>query len=104
MIKYIRQGLIVNQRTHTRPKMKLYNKGLLKNVLNMKADQVMTREQFRQEFVKPSLASVRSELTKNGAKEPKTIRLDLTSPQLEVGQVDTVKSQNNYLEVPLGSQ
>ena len=92
MIKYIRQGLLVNQRTHTRPKMKLYNKGLLRNILNMKAEQVMTREQFRQEFVKPSLANVRSKLTKNGAKEPKSIRLDLTSPQLIVEQVDKRRS------------
>lgn len=48
----------------------------------------MTREQFRQEFVKPSLASVRSKLKENGTKESKSIRLDLTSPQRKVGQVD----------------
>ena len=93
--------------------MKLYNKGLLRNILNMKEEKVMTREQFRQEFVKPSLASVRSKITKNSAKEPKSIRLNLTSLQTKVKGVDkqslrassqTVKNQNKYLEVPLGSQ
>lgn len=45
-VKYIRQGLLVNARTHVNPAMKTHNKALLKHVYDMKSSKTFSKIEF----------------------------------------------------------
>ena len=45
-MKYIRQGLFVNARTHTNPTMKAHNKALLTHVYDMKSTRTFDKTEF----------------------------------------------------------
>ena len=45
-VKYIRQGLLVNSRTHILPILKAHNKTLLKHVYDMKSSKTFDRAEF----------------------------------------------------------
>lgn len=45
-VKYIRQGLLVNARTHVNPVMKTHNKALLKHVYDMKSSKTFSKIEF----------------------------------------------------------
>lgn len=45
-VKYIRQGLLVNARTHINPAMKDHNKALLKHVYDMKSTKTFGKVEF----------------------------------------------------------
>ena len=45
-VKYIRQGLLVNARTHINPIMKTHNKALLKYVYEMKSTKTFGKVEF----------------------------------------------------------
>ena len=47
-VKYIRQGLLVNSRTHINPSMKTHNKALLKYVYDMKSTKTFGKVEFAQ--------------------------------------------------------
>ena len=54
-VKLIRQGLLVNSRTHTSVAMKAYNKALFQHVFDMKANRAFGKMEFSQ-FVLTCLA------------------------------------------------
>ena len=45
-VKYIRQGLLVNARTHVNPILKTHNKTLLKHVYDMKSTKTFGKAEF----------------------------------------------------------
>lgn len=47
-VKYIRQGLLVNSRTHVLPILKAHNKALLKHVYDMKSTRTFDKAEFGQ--------------------------------------------------------
>ena len=47
-VKYIRQGLLVNARTHVNPALKIHNKMLLKHVYDMKSTKTFGKLEFGQ--------------------------------------------------------
>ena len=55
-VKYIRQGLLVNARTHIDPTMKTHTKALLKYVYNMRSTIQVNKPQFIQ-YIKSCLQS-----------------------------------------------
>lgn len=64
-VKYIRQGLLVNARTHVNPILKTHNKALLKFVYDMKSTKTFGKDEFGQ--------YIRQCLSQSEAKERTTI-------------------------------